>query len=113
MTPNLYLVFSRWPDEVGRDEYHRWYVDHAQENIESPGFVSAQRYSVREVVAGQPVGDEQHLALYTFDGEMSRWRTDLSRRLEAGEVVLPEWFPQIEFKSWVCLPEGERLTPTR
>ena len=49
MPHNLYLVFSEKPDHVSDADYHRWYVDHAQENIESTGFVSAQRYRVREV----------------------------------------------------------------
>jgi hypothetical protein len=111
MTNSLYLVFSEKPDHVGRDEYHRWYADHAQENIESPRFVSAQRYSVQEIASGGPVGAEQHLALYEFAGEMSEWRTDLNRRLSDGSIVLPDWFKQITFKSWACTPEGGLLTP--
>ena len=58
-----------------------------------------------------PVGTEQHLALYEFAGDMSRWRTDLTRRLSTGDVVLPEWFPQIKFQSWRCSPAGGLLTP--
>ena len=111
MMHNLYLVFSERPDEISDDDYHRWYTAHAQENIESPGFVSAQRYRVREVVRGEPVGAEQHLALYEYAGEMSGWRKDLNRRVEVGEVVLPEWFGRIQFRSWNCQPEGGRLTP--
>ena len=44
MTNNLYLVFSEKPDHISVEDYHRWYTAHAQENIESPKFVSAQRY---------------------------------------------------------------------
>jgi len=111
MTNNLYLVFSQRPDDISDDDYHAWYVDHAQENIESPDFVSAQRYRVREVVGGEPVGPEQHLALYHYAGPMSTWRTDLSRRIETGDVVLPEFFSRIEFRSWDCQPVGDLLTP--
>ena len=46
MSANLYLVYSQKPDWVSRDDYHSWYVDHAQENIESPGFLTAQRADV-------------------------------------------------------------------
>lgn len=111
MTNNLYLVFSEWPDDVSRAEYHRWYVDHAQENIESPGFVSAQRYSVRRVTGENPVGYEQHLSVYEYEGDMSTWRTSLSARIASGEVVLPDWFGRIGFTSWTCSPEGELLRP--
>lgn len=110
-TNNLYLVLSEWPDELSRDEYHDWYADHAQENIQSPGFVSAQRYSVRRVVGPEEVGYESHLAVYEYEGDMSRWRTDLSARLESGEVRLPEWFRRIGFTSWACKPEGPLLRP--
>jgi hypothetical protein len=108
---NLYLVFSRKPDRINRDDYHDWYVKHAQENIESTGFVSAQRYVVREVHAGQPIGEEKHLALYEHEGDMSIWRTDLTRRIESGDVVLPEWFKEIQFASWSCTPVGDLLRP--
>jgi hypothetical protein len=111
MSNNLYLVFSEWPEEVSRDDYHSWYVDHAQENIESPGFVSAQRYSVRKVVGAGRVGYERHLAVYEYEGDMSTWRTDLSARIQSGDVVLPDWFPRIGFTSWSCHPEGGRLVP--
>lgn len=111
MADNLYLVFSRRPPEISRDDYHRWYVDHAQENIESPGFVNAQRYAIQEVQKGVPVGEEQHLAVYQYEGDMSIWRQDLSRRIEVGDVVLPDFFQRIAFASWACTPVGDLLTP--
>ena len=42
---------------------------------------------------------------------MSTWRTDLTRRIKEGEVVLPDWFKEIKFKSWSCEPLGGLLTP--
>ena len=47
---------------------------------------------------------------------MERWRTDLNRRIETRDVVLPEWFPQIQFGSWECSagqrpPRSRRPTP--
>ena len=113
MSTNLYLVYSRKPDWVSRDDYHRWYVDHAQENIESPGFLSAQRYVVREVQNGRAVGGEQHLCVYEYEGEMSTWRDDLSRRIKEGDIVLKDWHHDIAFRSWDCQPVGDLLRPAR
>jgi hypothetical protein len=113
MSTNLYLVFSRRPGDIGDERYQAWYAEHAQENIESPGFVSAQRYRVREVVDGQPTGDERHLAVYEYDGPMSTWRTDLTARIERGAITLPDWFPQISFTSWACEPTGDLMRPQR
>ena len=111
MTYNMYLVFSEKPEQISVEEYHRWYAAHAQENIESPKFVSAQRYTIQEIANSEPVGDKQHLALYEFEGDMSTWRTDLTRRINEGDVVLPDWFKEIKFKSWACEPQGGLLTP--
>lgn len=110
---NLYLVFSRKPDWVGRDEYHDWYAEHAQENIESAGFTSAQRYVVREVQNGRAVAEEQHLCVYGYDGDMQTWRDDLTRRIQSGDVVLKEWHHDIAFRSWDCHPVGDLLRPAR
>jgi len=111
MANNLYLVFSEWPDGLDRSEFHAWYAEHAQENIESPDFVSAQRYSVRNVAGAGEVGYERHLAVYEYEPPMSKWRTDLSARLESGEVELPDWFGRIGFTSWNCTPTGPKLRP--
>ena len=75
--------------------------------------MSAQRYVIREVEAGKEVGEEQHLALYEYEGDMSIWRTDLTRRIEEGDVVLPDFFKEIQFRSWNCTPVGDLLRPTR
>ena len=49
MANDLYLVFSKRPDQISAADYDRWYEKHSQENIESPGFVKAQRYAIDQV----------------------------------------------------------------
>ena len=44
MSKSLYLVFSKAPEGVTSDEYDRWYHGHVRENIETKGFLSAERY---------------------------------------------------------------------
>lgn len=111
MSNNLYLVFSEKPDHISVADYHSWYADHAQENIESPRFVSAQRYIVQAIANGEPVGGEHHLALYEYEGDMDEWRSDLTRRIQSGDVVLRDFHKQIKFESWRCTPTGGLLTP--
>lgn len=111
MQKRLYLVFSKPPDSVSESEYHRWYDRHIRENIVSPGFLSAKRYAVRAVPDGS--APFTHLALYEYEGEMSGWRTDLARRIESGEIVLPAFFSEIHFSSFDCTPLGERVEPVR
>ena len=104
MANNVYLVFSERPAQISDADYHAWYTDHAQENIASPGFVSAQRYRVREVVRGEVTGNEQHLALYQYEGPMSTWRTDLNARIDRGDiqpagVVRRDRLPQLDLRA--------------
>ena len=104
MDPNLYFVFSQKPDWVSRDDYHAWYVDHAQENIESPGFLSAQRYVTAEVQNGRAVGSEQHLCVYQYEGDMKTWRDSLSRshqdrRHRAQGLALRHRLPQLDVRA--------------
>ena len=106
MSKSLYLVFSKPPESVTSEEYDRWYHDHVRENIETKGFLSAERYGLK---AGRPAGaDFQHLAVYEYSGDYQALREDLERRIEAGKIVLPEWFPQIQFGSWECEAIDER-----
>ncbi len=105
----LYLVFSRPPERVSDDEYQAWYEKHARENIRSPGFLSAHRFAVT------PSRGEHaplsHLALYEYEGDARTWREDLDRRIEAGEIDLPEWFGEIQFQSWDCSALSDRIEP--
>jgi hypothetical protein len=108
---NLYLVLSKRPEAISAEDYDRWYEDHAQENIESPGFVSARRFNVTPQRGNE--GPFEHLAVYEYEGTQERWRSDLNSRIESGEIKLPEWFPQITFGGWDCEPASGLLTPAR
>lgn len=108
---NRYLVFSKPPEGLSASEYDRWYDLHVRENIVSPGFVSARRFAVTPAT-GTP-GPFTHLALYEYAGEMSTWRTDLTARIESREIVLPDWFPEIQFGSWDCRPLSGLIEPVR
>jgi hypothetical protein len=111
VSTNLYLVFSKRPEAVSASDYDRWYEAHAQENIESPGFLNARRFELGQV-NGAPAPYE-HLAVYEYEGEMDQWRAGLNERITSGAIVLPEWFPQIQFGSWDCRPRSGLLQPAR
>jgi len=105
--PNLYLVFSAPPEGVSPEEYDRWYHHHIRENLEAPGFVAGQRFGLEPSVGNE--ARHSHLALYEFEGDISRWRTNLDERIASGAIALPEFFPQIRFGSWECRPIDERV----
>jgi len=109
MPRKLYLVFSRPPEHISEEEYLRWYEQHARENIESPGFVSTQRFSISPSRGhARPL---THLALYEYEGDSADWREDLEGRIDRGEIVLPEWFDEITFESWDCEALTDRIEP--
>jgi hypothetical protein len=108
---NLYLVFSKRPEALSAADYDRWYEAHAQENIESPGFLNARRFALSQTTG--EAAPYEHLAVYEYEGSMERWRTSLDQRIESGDVKLPEWFPQITFGAWDCRPASGLLEPAR
>jgi hypothetical protein len=108
--PSMYLVFSAPPEGVAPEEFDRWYHHHIRENLAAPGFVAGQRFEISSAVStGGPAISHSHLALYEYEGAMARWRKDLNTRIGSGDIVLPEWFPQIRFGSWDCTPIDERV----
>ncbi len=113
MTSQLYLVFSERPSHISESQYHEWYAIHAQEHIESPGFLSAQRYRAVEMRKNEPGEADRPLAVYTFEGPVSAWRADLAARSQRGERTMPDWHREIRFQSWACDPAGPLLLPHR
>jgi hypothetical protein len=124
MPDNLYAVFSKPPDGVSWEEYDRWYGHHAVENVQSRAFNGVQRYAVNPVVIGSGVGPARssvdpaavpynHLAVFEFRGDIADVRGDLARRVQGGEIVLPNWFDGVPFASWNCVPLGDRIVPKR
>jgi hypothetical protein len=108
--PNLYLVLSAPPEGVSAETYDTWYHHHIRENLEAPGFVAGQRFRLTPAVAKSgPAPAHTHLALYEYEGELARWRTDLETRIASGDIVLPPWFDRIGFGSWECDPVDERV----
>jgi hypothetical protein len=111
VAPNLYLVFSQPPARLSPADYDRWYHDHVRENIESPGFLSGRRYALEP---GRPdTGGFSHLALYEYEGDYEPIGRDLRERIGRGDIVLPDWFGEIGFGAWKCVPIDERAVPAR
>jgi hypothetical protein len=109
--PNLYLAFSTRPEAVSAPDYDRWYEEHAEEHIESPGLLPARRYQLAQVYGS--AAPYEHLAVYECEGEMAQWRASLNERIAAGDIALPNWFKQVQFGSWDFQPLGGLLQPAR
>ena len=105
---HYFAVFTRRPDSVSEAEYDAWYRDHLAENLQSPGFVAGQRFAATRRDRSAPEGGTpRHLALYQYRGPRSTWSEHLSERIRTGQIVLPSWFDEIEFRSWECIPLDE------
>ncbi len=111
MTDRQYLVFSAPPPGVSTEEYDHWYHAHVRENIQTPGFLSAQRYGLDGVVADGEA-TFTHLAAYDYEGSIADLRQHLMGRIETGAIVLPPWFKQIRFGTWDCTPLEDRVHPS-
>jgi hypothetical protein len=124
MSTNLQIVFSRFPDSVGEDDFNEWYDAHLPEILSIPGFVSAQRYRLDPVVTDDDAGvSYRYMALYEIKGapeqllvEMKKLslgtRDSYADRKAAGDTgpELPSWWNEVRFASWNCIAMGERVT---
>jgi heme-degrading monooxygenase HmoA len=104
---DLYLVFSRPSERVSEEEFMAWYDEHIPEILQTKGFLSAQRYRVKPVVAETEAEEKyRYLVLYETEGDIDALRSALNARVDAGEIVLPDWFKETQYLTWTCEPVG-------
>ena len=128
LAQNLQIVFSRLPDEVDEAEFNDWYDAHLDEILSIPGFVSAQRFRLEQVVVDEDAGVRyRYLALYEIEGDPQEvlaamaerqlgTRDSYADRKAAGDdggPDLPAWWAEIRFASWNCIATGERILAPR
>ena len=108
---NLYLVFSKRPEAISAAEYDRWYEAHAQENIESPGFLNARRFELTPSTGNaRAVRASRGLRVRGRPGALAH-RPQPAHRERRHQPA--QWFPQIQFGSWDCQPASGLLQPAR
>jgi hypothetical protein len=108
----VHFVLSIPPEGVAEGEYASWYDVHVAEILETRGFVAARRYWVGPAVPGRPPVEYRHLAVYVLDGPSEDAFAELGRRMDAGELTIPDWFGEIRFASFDGRPlEDDELDP--
>jgi hypothetical protein len=111
MPHHVHLVMSVPPDSVGESEYGDWYETHVSQILETPGFVRARRYWLDPASPERPGVEHRHLAIYLLAGSPTESLAALGRRIEAGELAIPDWFGDIRFHSYDGRPlEDDELT---
>src|SRR5512132_1004508 len=116
MATNLQIVFSRFPDTVGEDDFNEWYDAHLPEILSIPGFVSAQRYRLDPVVTDDAAVSYRYMALYEIEGDAEELLVEMKKlslgtrdsyadRKAAGDSgpELPSWWDEVRFASWNCI----------
>ncbi len=87
-----YVVLSN-PTQGREDEYNDWYTDrHLADVVAVPGFVSAQRFRLRDTKAeGAP--QQHYMAIYTMRTEDPEHVLEqLTALVESGEIEMTEAF---------------------
>jgi hypothetical protein len=109
MPHEVHLVFSLPPADVTREAYADFYDMHVAEILQTPGYASARRYWLGEPAPDRPIVF-RHLTVYVLDRPFAQADAELGRRMEAGELTLPEWFGDIRFQAFAGRPlEDEEL----
>jgi hypothetical protein len=116
----LHIVVAEPPPGVADEDFNRWYDAHLDEILSVKGFRSARRFQVDPVV-GEGAFPHRFICVYEIDGDprdavaalegagmgSRESYADLKESDGAGALPLPEWWDQVRFASWNCLPLGE------
>jgi hypothetical protein len=100
MATNVHFVFSTPPREMAFEDYSDWYAGHVADVLAGPGFTAARRYRVEGARGERPPTMYQHLSLYQVEGDGTQALAELERRVQSGDVPLPDWFGDIRFASF-------------
>jgi hypothetical protein len=121
MSRHLHVVFNHPPAGVSDNEFNRWALHHFHEILAVPGWVSARRfrldpaYSFAENDNYRPPANGieafRYMSLYEIDGDGNAAIEALSKEVESGRMVFPDWFQRAEeescFLSWNATPIGD------
>jgi hypothetical protein len=110
MPDNVYFVFTLPPAGVLDEDFSSWYEEHISEVLEIPGFRAARRYWLSPASPNRPPTEFRHLGLYVLDGAAEAPVAELGRRLRAGEMTTPSWFPEVRVEAFNGRPlEDEEM----
>jgi hypothetical protein len=109
--PLLWIVFTR-PVPGREAEYDKWYDEvHLPDVASVPGIRAAQRFTLGPERSEQSAEPQfRHLAVYEVDGDPDLVFPEITRRIEAGEMVLSEALDRPRTWQSVWHPQGRRLT---
>jgi hypothetical protein len=120
---SLHIVFSRPPEGISEEEFNRWYDAHLPEILSIPGFVSARRFRLESVVEDATAPTPfRYLALYEIEGDPETVMAEMEKlslgskdsyaelkQVDSSGPDLPDWWDEVGFASWNCIPIGDRV----
>lgn len=107
---SLYFVFSAPPTGVSSEDYEAWYHVHVRENVETGQLAAAHRWDLNAALVDPLLPPHaSHLATYELTAGPRAMNQLLDAAIADGRIVLPEWFPGIEFASVTATALTPRL----
>jgi hypothetical protein len=96
----LYFVFSAPPAGTSAEDYEAWYHAHVRENVEIGELAAAHRWDLTASLIDPLLPPHAtHLATYELTDGPRAMNLLLDTAIRDGRIVLPEWFPGIDFAS--------------
>ena len=104
MPENVYLVFSKPPEEISLAEFGEWYEQHVRDILTVDGFVAARRFNFTGVNGDTSPTMYPHLSLYVIDGDPHAAMERLAAATASGAVPIPDWFDRGRWASFYGHP---------
>ena len=97
MPDNVYLVFSKPPEEISLAAFGEWYEQHVRDILTVEGFVAARRFGFEAANGDTSPTMYSHLSLYVIEGDP---HAAMERLAVAEHVDLAEAGPKVVRRLW-------------
>ena len=104
MPENVYLVFSKPPEEISLAAFGEWYEQHVRDILTIEGFTAARRFGFDAVNGDTSPTMYSHLSLYVIEGDPHAAMERLAAATDSGAVPIPEWFDRGRWASFYGHP---------
>jgi hypothetical protein len=101
---NVYLVFSKPPEDISAEEFGEWYEQHVRDILTVDGFTAARRFNLNAISGDTSPTMYSHLALYVIEGDAHEAMVRLYAASASGTAAHSEWFDRGRWASFYADP---------
>jgi hypothetical protein len=108
-------VFNKPPTGLSDEEFNTWAIEHFDEILRIPGWISARRFRIESDVLPDTPIPFPFMSMYELEGDPAAAVEAMVEESKKGWMDFPAWWEQALqeqcFASWTCVPLSDRVEP--